>query len=153
MKSLKIVKKILKQKKIWKLYKQKFRHDQMRFLTSKILLIFNDTISPKILVENEILLLKSIKDEKMFVSVFETFNNLAKNNYNWQAFGLFIWYVYQTSTFYYDQKHKIKNVYDEFNYLQRNNQKRQFYYQWLESIDPGTKNYNYLIKKVLKQVF
>lgn len=153
MQKLKKIKKMLKQEKLWSIYKHKFSHKQMQLLFSKISLIFVPNVEIDWLFENEKKILSQTKNHTMFIEVFQQLSILNKDKYDWKAFGAFVWFVYQTSSFYQDQKHGIKNIFNEHNLIQQNAQKRHFYYLWLQSIDPSLENYNTLIKQVLACVF
>ncbi len=153
MQKLKIIKKQLKKDHLWKTYKKKFFHQQMQLLFSKITLIFAPDVNVDWLIIEEKKILNKLEKPTMFVDSFSKINELNHNNYNWKSFGLFIWYVYQTSKFYHDQKHNQKNLFNEKNYIEKNAEKRHYYYIWLESINPKINNYNNLIKQVLKKVF
>lgn len=153
MQKLKTIKKQLKNDNLWKSYKQKFKHKQMHLLFSKITLIFVPDANENWLIQQEKNLLNQEKNSLMFVETFNKINTLKLADYDWKSFGHFIWYVYQTSTFYHDQKHGKKNLFNEKNYVEKNAEKRHYYYAWLESISPTIFNYNNLIKQVLNKVF
>ncbi len=153
MHKLKRIKKMFKQQNLWNIYKHKFAHKQMKLLFSKITLIFVPDASVEWLYENEKKMLGQTKNSEMFKDVFMTISLINHDQYDWHAFGLFVWFIYQTSTFYQDQKHGIKNIFNKQNYVMQNAQKRHYYHLWLQSLDPTVDNYNILVKQVLQCVF
>ena len=83
----------------------------MKLTITKIALIVNPEIDIEILEKMEIILLKSKKNSEMY---FESFKIFKKNiNYvaDWDSFAKFMWYAFQTSTYYKDIKKNINNVY------------------------------------------
>jgi hypothetical protein len=42
---------------------------------------------------------------------------------------MFFWYTYQISTYYSDIKIGAKNIYNEENYVQKDFEKREYFYQ------------------------
>lgn len=155
MTKLKEIKKELIAQNKWQSYKAKYKHPQMKFIFSKIALIFNPDLSSKALVSFEIEMIETNKDKKeeMFVNVFKKMKTLTNVKANWNAFGKFMWFVFQTSTYWQDTKKNINNVYTKRNYITVNQTKRDLFNEWLHSIDPHTQNYNDLIVETLKKVY
>lgn len=139
----------------WKNYVKHFRHRQMRLLVSKIALIYNFEIPLADLVKLEKLTIEAAKNKnlEMFVPIFIYLEILIKHKANWADFGRFIFYVFQTSTFYKDMRHKQKNIFTKQNIIEQNYQKRKYFYSWLHSLPIDDLEYNLKIIKVQKVVF
>lgn len=154
MTKLKEIKIILKSSKNWRKYKHKFHHKQMQFLFSKIVLIFQPDIDINKLAKQEILMLNTDKKDgdAMFLKIFENMQEFTGVKANWEEFAKFIWYVYQTSTYWKDSRKNIPNVFNKKNYIEKNRIKREHYYHWLYSMDIK-ENFNNNVIKVLKEVF
>ncbi|WP_128008923.1 hypothetical protein [Mycoplasma sp. ATU-Cv-508] len=88
----------------------------------------------------------------MFVPAFQKLAAVGLEKINWKAWALFLWYVYQMSTFHRDRRYKKSNVYSSQTYLAANSQKRRHYGDWLASLDCYHPEYNQQIRSVLKEV-
>lgn len=155
MKKLKEIKKHLIIQNKWLSYKEKYKHPQMKLIFSKVALIFNPDLSIKELVSFELEMLEANKEKKdeMFVPIFKKLRNLTNVKADWKAFGKFMWFVFQTSTYWKDEKKGINNIYTKRNYITVNQTKRDLFNEWLHSIDHNTNNYNDLIIETLKKVY
>lgn len=152
---LKDIKKELIVQNKWASYKEKYKHPQMKFIFSKVALIFNPDLSVDELIPFEIEMLNANKDKKeeMFVNIFKKMRNITQVKADWKIFGKFIWFVFQTSTYWKDTKKNISNIYTKRNYITVNQTKRDLFNDWLHSIDHNTENYNDLIVETLKKVY
>lgn len=153
MKNLKMIKKYLKQNKFWSLYKEKFKHKQMKFAITKIAFIVDKNVSKETLIKMELAALNSNKDKNMYVESFKIFSNKINYKADWKSFGEFMWYIYQTSTYYKDIKKNIKNVYNETNINFINETRRKLYGTWLHSMDKTDDLFNEKIINISKIVF
>lgn len=154
-KKLNKVKKNLILDQDWIKYLKKFRHHQMRLLASKIALIYNINIKVIDLLKIEKLMLDASKNKhpEMFVPIFIYLGILTKTKANWNAFGRFIFYIFQTSTFYHDSRFRKTNIFNKKNIIERNFEKREYFYSWLHSLDIAEKDFNKRIIQVQKLVF
>lgn len=134
-KKLRAIKKQLKQQGLYKKYKTQFKHKQMKLLISKIVLIFNSEADIIHLFELEKSLIEKEVNEKMFDETLLSFESLTGKKANWALFSIFLFYVYQTSTFWRDMKKGVKNVYSLSNYNELNLKKRQAYNAWFKSME------------------
>lgn len=156
MKSLKAIKRLLKQNKQWSEYKKKYAHKQMRLVSSKIALIYNQDLSLEELYKLEVMALeaKKVNEEKMFEDLYFELDKMVNRPYiDWESFGRYMWYTYQTSTYWKDVKKKRPNVFNSRNYIEQNAIKREYYSKWLQSIDLSIEGANDRIIKVQKEVF
>lgn len=153
MKQSKQIKKLLKTKGKWEEYKNVFTHKQMRLATSKIALVFNEKISINKLTKIELDLMSSEKNSKMFDNAFKELSLLVNYKADWKSLGKFMWYQYQTSTYYKDIKVGVKNIYNPNNIIEINEKRRGFYLKWLHSIGMNDSLFNEKIIQVSKIVF
>ncbi|MCK5867559.1 MAG: hypothetical protein KAG14_04100 [Mycoplasmataceae bacterium] len=152
MNQLKQIKNNLKQKKVLKNYNSTFKHKQMRFLLTKLSLIFIDKIDEEIFTELEIKLHQNEKSSKMFIESIDILKKQTKYKADWNSFSKFLWYVYQTSTYYNDSKKNIKNVYTN-KIIKTNEIRRNLYNTWMESMAEYDLDFNEKIIKVSRLVF
>lgn len=152
MKKLKMVKNLFEKNDLNK-YKNKFKNKQIRFVFSKIALIFNPDIDVKTLFKGEQIIFLGDKNENMFIKAFQILKTKTNNNIDWNAFGKLMWYSFQTSSYWKDSKKGIENIFTKNNYVQKNEEKRDWYYKWLKSLPKDLENYNLKILKTLKVVF
>ena len=148
MKKIRKIKKKFKRKEL-KIYNSLFKHRQMKFAISKILLACNKNIDVKDLYNIEKSMIDINKDNKMFNLAFANANKISKINADWKSFSEFMWYAYQTSTYYKDIKKNINNVYNKENFVEINNIKRKKYLLWLHSL-PKEKDFNFIVIKIGK---
>ncbi len=153
MRKLKQIKKQIKSEGEWKKYKNVFRHKQMRLIFSEVALLLNPEINLKFLMDCEISLLSFEKGPKMFVETFKTLNDRVTFKCDWEMFAHFLWFVYQTSTYWKDTKKKKTNIFTKDNYLEVNQQKRDCYQKWIDSIDKENKMFNTYIIEMSRMVF
>ena len=155
MKVLKEVKRQLINSGEWEYYQDNYEHKQMKFIFSKVALIFNKDLTADVLFEYEQKMahIDKTKKELTFVDIFKKMKTLTSVKADWEAFGKFMWYVYQTSTYWKDDARNIPNVYTKRNYITINQIKRDLFNDWLHSIDHHVENYNYLIVNTLKKVY
>lgn len=153
---LKAIKQLLKQNNQWREYRKKYAHRQMRLIFSKIALIYNPELSVQQLYQKEVEMLKAQKNdgEKMFKEVFKDFGDLSRRpKVNWGEFAIYMWYVFQTSTYWKDKSRRRPNTFNTRNYIEINQIKRQHYDKWIKSIDLSIPGANDRIIKVQKAVF
>ncbi|WKX02208.1 hypothetical protein [Candidatus Mycoplasma mahonii] len=151
MTKLKEIKKLLKQSHKYRAYKKKFQHKDMKLLFSNVALTFNAKIETDILIQEELKLADEVNGPKMFLHSFKKLSKYTNKKIDWESFGHFVWYIYQTSTYW---KNKSgSNIFTKENYVEQNEIKRHYFYNWLESIPPQTASYNLKIKEVMKRVF
>ena len=153
LKKLKLVKKEFKKTKLLKEYKNKFTHKDMRFIFSYVSLTFNKESNIDELVNVEVQLAKVKQGPKMFVKAFSSLSKTTDKNIDWKSFGEFMWYIFQTSTYWKDSKKDIKNLYTKKNFIEMNEKKRILYNNWMRSIPTSTSDYNQLLMDVMKRVF
>ena len=153
MQKLNQVKSHLKSNGVYKEYKNAFKHKQLRFALTKIALTFNESIHAIDLSKLEMELLKQNKDKDMFIKPMETLNKLVNYKANWKELGKFMWYAYQTSTYFTDRKINVPNIYNGNDNIKVNATKRKHYLKWMHSVDSRDDEFNNKIIKVLKQVY
>lgn len=156
MSKLKAIKKLLKQNKQWSEYKKKYAHKQMRLVSSRVSLIYKEDLTVEKLYALEVKMLEAKKadEEEMFLEVFKNFNDfLEVPKVDWKAFAKYLWYVYQTSTYWKDSKKKRPNTFNTKNYIEKNQIKRAYYSKWVESIDLSIPGANERLTRVMKEVF
>lgn len=153
MKQSKQIKNLLKTNGKWEEYKKAFSHKQMRLATSRIAFAFNNKISIDKLAKIEIELMKSEKKSNMFDEAFKEISKLVNYKADWKSLGKFMWYQYQTSTYYKDIKKGTKNTYNPNNIIEINEKRRDFYLKWLHSIGMDDSLFNEKIIQVSKIVF
>lgn len=155
MQELKEIKNLLKDNKKWAEYKKKYKHPQMRLIFSKIIFVFNKDVSIEDLYKKELQYLEAdkSKQEEMFKTIFKSAERLSGVKADWESFAIFMWYVYQTSTYWKDIKKNVKNVFNVKNYNELNQVKRNHYNDWLHSLSPNIENLNNSIIEVLRLVY
>ena len=153
MKKLKQIKNKLKDDNLWIEYKNKFKHKSMRLIVSYIILKYKPTASIEELVNIEKKLIKVKKGKGMFCDSFIEVKEITSLDFNWESFGNFMWYVYQTSTYYKDAKKNKKNIYTLENFIEINKIKTKLFFQWLSSIPIDQKEYNLNIRAIMSKVF
>jgi len=153
MKELKQLKNKLKQDNLWSIYKKKFNDKSMRLILSYIILIYKPSTSIDEMIEIEKELITKKNDESMFNSVFIKVKEITNKNFDWESFGKFMWYVYQTSTYYKDIKKNVKNIYTTENFIQINKIKTNLFFKWLQSIPVNEEKYNFNIRLIMSRVF
>ena len=155
-KNYKLIKKYLKNKKLYKTYKQFFTHPATRFSLVWIISFFNKDLSFQTIEEISKLEfnLTKCKEKKEFGNIFSKINLFIPKKYyliNWKEFGIYFYYVWQTSRFYYDKKHKNKNIYIIDDYIKLNSIKRKHYYNWIISLKKYDLNFNKLVLYLRKK--
>lgn len=153
MNKLSQIKKQIKKEKNWKAYKVRFEHKQMKFLFSKIALLLDDEINLKFLHDQELKLVNVEISNEMFIEVFKSLEDKIDFKCNWELFGKFIWFVYQTSTYWKDSKKNNHNIFTPENHLELNQTKRDLYQQWIKSIDKKNRYFNTSVIAISKLVF
>ena len=152
MKKLKKVSNMFSPKDL-KEYKNKFKNKQIRFVFSKIALIFKEDIDVKTLFKGEEIIFLADKDKNMFVQSFLLLKDKIDKKIDWESFGKLMWYSYQTSSYWKDKKHGNNNIFSKENYVEKNEEKRDLYYLWINSLPKEIKNYNLKIQRSLKVIF
>ena len=133
-------------------YKEKFAHKQMFFACSKVALIFKEDVSIDYLYEMEVNLIDTKKDINMFKVAMKELSKITNKNINWDIFAEYLWYLYQTSTYYKDIKKDIINIFNEETFIKLNSLKRDAYQVWIDSLDKADPEYNVRIRKVIKEL-
>ncbi|MCK5945760.1 MAG: hypothetical protein KAG04_00660 [Mycoplasmataceae bacterium] len=152
MTALKKLNKELKKNKKLNEYKTMFAHKQMVFACSKVALIFNEDVSVDVLYKMEVKLIGVKKDINMFKEAMKDLTKITNKNIKWDVFAEFLWYLYQTSTYYKDTKKGIKNIFNDDTFIKLNSLKRNAYQRWIDSLDKTDAQYNVRIRKVIKEL-
>ncbi|NQZ28991.1 MAG: hypothetical protein HRT98_01255 [Mycoplasmatales bacterium] len=146
--------KILKDKGKLKKYNNLFAHKQTRFLLTKIVNILNPEVDPKKMAIIEMDL--NINKEDMFISGAKKIVKLTKvkeyEKADWESFGKFLYFVFQTGVFYHNQKNNVENIFINGNYVALNIEKKMLFNNFIESIKTLTPKHNHFIKEILKVV-
>lgn len=151
-KEIRHIKKSFKKNGLYREYTNIFQHKQLKFLSSKIILIFNQKVELEKLISLETELLKKEKNEKMFNDVCSRFAELSNKKADWTSFSEFLYLVYQTSTYWKDTKKGIPNIYNMNNYNELNLKKRQLFNKWFKSMDIDI-NFNEKLIEVLRSCY
>lgn len=152
MKKLSQIKSKLKKSNDWKIYKDAFGHKQMKLVTSKIALVFNEDINVETFYQLEKSLITAPINVDMFKEAFKILAKEVKYKADWEELGIFMWYAYQTSTFYKDQKNHVENIYTLENSVELNGERRAHFLKWLHSVDKTDIEFNNKIIAVQKLV-
>lgn len=137
----------------WKEYKNKFKHKSMRFIISYIILLYRPSMPIDDLVTIEKQLISKNKNIKMFDDAFIEVKKITKKDFNWESLSKFMWYAYQTSTYYKDIKKGITNIYTLDNFIEINAIKIKLFSEWLTSIPVTEEKYNFNIRSFMSKVF
>ena len=140
------IREIIKKQGQYNFYKKSFKKRQVRFLVSKICLIFTNMPLTR-LAEIEMNLARD-PSLQTFSEAFSHINIKAE----WNSFGSFIYFIYKTSTYQEDQKNNVENVFIS-DPIKANSQKRIYYNKWLRSLDFTKYETNFKVRKILKLVF
>ncbi len=133
-KTINSIKKYLKKDNNLKKYKKLFKNKQIRFLFTKISVIFDSSISQKHLANIELSLLYNPTKEN-FVLLLERLSKTFDNKFHklkWESLAVCFWYAFQNSLFYNKNK-KIDCEYTFDNFIELNNIKRDAFSKWLKS--------------------
>ena len=147
---MKRIKNSFKEQKLLKEYKQKYKHKQMVFMFSNIMLTLNENADVEKLIEVEKELLRKEISEDMFEVYALRGKEISGMDLDWESFSKFIWYVFQTSTYYSDIKKGKHNIYNVENYIELNSTKRKLYFNFIHSIDKNLEGYNDKIMRILE---
>ena len=131
-KTINSIKKYLKKDSNLKKYKKIFKNKQMRFLFTKISVIFDSSISQKHLANIELSLLYNPTKEN-FILLLERLSKTFDNKFHklkWESLAICFWYTFQNSLFY---NKKVNSEYTFDNFVTLNNIKRSAFSQWLKS--------------------
>lgn len=131
-------------------YKKRFSHKQMRFVCSKIVLLFKDHVFANELEAIEKSLLEKELNKDLFKEAFTMIDKLVDNGADWASLGQYMWYAYQTSRFFKDIKRKDKNIYTKANSVKLNELRRQLYGKWMHSLNKEDVRFNEKIMAVAK---
>lgn len=154
-------KKLLRINKQNKQYKKFYINKQLRYLVLKLSILFESNLNVEIIHKMELEIINNtLTNETMYHQTIQTIlkNSKIKNfsKLKYQNLSYFIFYIFQTSRFFYDKKHQIENIYlinySEENLIKLNRIKRSYYYQFLEDIKKHNVNYNFYIIQILKWV-
>lgn len=148
------IKTYLKNNDKYKEYKLLFKNKQIRFLFSKISIIFESTISNENLGKIEMALLNNPTKDNFVILIGELSKTFDKKfvNLRWANLGISLWYAFQMSL-YYNKKRKVPCEYTIDNFVTLNNIKRANFSKWLKSFYE-TKNidFNQYVIKVLEKI-
>ncbi|QJR43958.1 hypothetical protein [Mycoplasma miroungirhinis] len=136
-------------------YISRFKHKQMQFLVSKIFLLFESSLSINELIKIEYELLEKNFLKDMYVDIFMKNRFTFKKefiNCKWESFAKFLFYIFQTSTYFFDKKHKVPNVFIIGGEITINEEKRRLFNEFAESLEKVSINFNFYIKQILKWV-
>lgn len=150
MTNLKQVKHQLKTNNLLKEYNLKFAHKQMKFLCSKIAIIFKEDIDVDTLYSLETSVLKSKLNKDIYAEAMNILKNKISKKVDWKSLGAYLWFQLQTSTYYKDAKNKIKNTYNESNYIKLNSDKRDAWQDFIDSLENNYTHFNLLVIAILK---
>ena len=153
LKKLKLIKKELRKAKVLNEHNERFAHKDMRLIFSYVSITFKEDADIASLVKTEIELTKVKIGPKMFVKAFSSLSKTTDKNIDWKSFGEFMWFIFQTSTYWKDSKKGIKNIFNKKNFVDKNKQKRDLYNNWMRSIPTSTPDYNQKLMNVMKRVF
>ena len=146
--------KILKNEGKLKAYNNLFAHKQTRFLLTKIVNILNPSVDPKEMASIEMQLTKN--DKSMFISgakqIAGITNAIEYKNADWESFGKYLYFVFQTGGFYHNKKNNIENIYINGDYIALNIEKKMLFNKFVESIKVLTLDHNSFIKQILRVV-
>lgn len=151
-KQKKIIKKMLKKDNVWSVYKKTFKHKKMRLILTSINEVFEGDISTYE-IEKQLISFKSdIKFwENTLSSLSKNFKKYSKN-IKWNELGKFLFYTYHQSE-YYIKKSTLENIYNQENFIEINNTKKQCYDSWLKSLYlNGDSNFNVYVIKFLRLI-
>lgn len=152
---IKKVKKNLKQNNNWKEYKKVFINKQMRFLLTKINIIFsNNENKQNLIIDEEFFIMSNAIDKNAWVSIINKLSKKWKeefHNINWESFALFLFYTYHYSEYYY-KKSLLDNLYKKANdFNEINDLKIAHYNKWIKSMyQLKTKNFNEYIIEIIR---
>ena len=153
-KTISSVKKYLKKGGNLKKYKKLFKNKQIRFLFTKISIIFESTISNEQLSNIEISLYYN-PTESHFVESLKRLSKTFDNKFlklKWDKLGVCLWYAFQTSLFY-NKAREVECEYTLENFITLNNIKRESFSQWLKSFyDTKNIDFNNYVIKVLENI-
>ncbi len=146
--------KILHQKGRLKEYKEIFSYKQTRFMLTKIINILNPNADPIKTSELEISIIKN--NDNMFVPAAKKITSIAHTKKyekaDWESFGKYLYFVFQTGVFYKNKKTQTPNIYDGGNYIELNIEKKILFNKFVDSLKIISPDHNTLIKKILKVV-
>lgn len=146
------IKHILKKNNKYNEYKLLFKNKQIRFLFSKISIIFESTISSENLSKIELSLLKNPTKDNFISSIEKLSKTFDEKfvNLKWRKLGVTLWYVFQTSLFY-NKRRRIPCEYTVKNFVSLNNIKRMNFSKWLKSFyDTQNIDFNKYVLQVLE---
>ena len=151
MKKWKQVSKVFKKEKLIKEYKSRFKYNQLRFAFSKIAFAYSEKVDYKELVKIEKEILKMNKTEVSFSNIYKKMHLLLDNDWKWEEFGKFMFFIYQTSLYWKDKRKK--NIFNKENFIEKNEMKRKHFNNWLSSIPIDLDNFNKKLILVMECVF
>lgn len=151
---IKIIKKHFKQKNMYLDYKSTFLNKQMRFILTKINLIFTNDLNV-VIKEKEENIFKNSSNKDVWIEIINNLKtswNINFINVDWNSFAIFLFYTYHYSEFYF-RKSKLKNLYTQENFTEINKVKIQMYNNWIKSMyETEVLDFNKYIIKVLELV-
>ncbi|MGL6124924.1 MAG: hypothetical protein ACRC1F_00330 [Metamycoplasmataceae bacterium] len=152
LKKINSVKSILSSKNKYSEHKTLFKNKQIRFLFSKMSIIFESNISSQDLAQIELSILEN-PTQKNFIDSIKKLSKTFDNkfiNLKWKEFGICLWYVFQ-STLFFNKKSKIPCEYTRENFISLNNIKRTNFSIWLKSLyDTENVDFNSYVLRVLE---
>ncbi len=147
-------KKILKNENRLKEYNKLFAIKETRFLLTQIIGILNPEADAQETAKLEKNLVKN--DPMMFIEGSKKITQIAHNktykDADWESFGKYLYFVFQTGVFYKNKKNGVKNIFINANYNKLNIEKKMLFNDFVESVKPLSTNHNDFIIKILKVV-
>lgn len=150
-KQSKQIKKILKREKKIREYKKTFKNKKMRFIVTSINEIFEGNTST---YEWENKLITCANDIYFWEHVLREIGKqlIYNNDVKWNELGKFLFYTYHQSE-YYIKKSKLNNIYNQSNFIQINNLKKECYDAWIKSLYLNADyNFNKYVIKFLRLI-
>lgn len=156
-KKYKILLKLIKKDNNYKQYKHCLKHPVVRFTFSYIVSFFEQKrftdkqIQSILNFEYELIHNSSKSNFKKIFSNIPKFIPVKYSKVHWEEFGIYFYYMWQTSRFYYDKKKKIPNIYIDNDYIAINRLKRTAYYKWLDSLKKQDLHFNTIVLYIKKK--
>ncbi|UVD81946.1 hypothetical protein NV226_01410 [Mycoplasma iguanae] len=155
---IKVVKTELKKNNLYNEYKLTFKNRQIRFVLTKLIILFDLEIQVKQISELESYLINK-NNSKMFLLPLQELFAMQKNHplkkIDAKNLANFLFYIYQTSRFYYDKKTGQKNIFINKNVEivhRKNTEKRNYYHAFARQLEEIYPDYNFYLRQILKWV-
>ncbi|TCG10432.1 hypothetical protein [Mycoplasma todarodis] len=145
---------ILKKQGKLKDYNNLFANKQTRFLLTKIINILNPNANPDETAKLEMGLIKNEAD--MYIEGAKKIIEITgANEYeaaDWESFGRYLYFVFQTGVFYHNKKNNVENIFINGDYVELNIEKKMLFNKFVDSLKVTSIDHNHLIKEILKVV-